>query len=295
MIVFHNINNAKSDVLSKISDIFNNNYIYYSNYSLIGLLNTNESLIDRDLYYNNLFSTSIFYKVENLKFSNIVKIMNQKNKLIPYSLLKYFKNDQNENMFTLNDISKYKELKEKSEIDDIFLEEIIFKNKKLTHNKQLKYKNNNINELSLELEENSFKYDNSTNKMTMLLNNKEMENFIDRFNTLSYEQKKCFMFLDLLMESKKPCIIQGPTGVGKSHLIKFFSELLGKKLHVFEFNEDNNISLLQKRFFFKDYSPEEKRKILKKSKKPKLIENQKDKLEDKVELEYNLIKNRFKI
>lgn len=53
MFVFHNINKAESDVLSKLCEIFNKNF-NNSNYSLIGLININEGLIDRETYYHNL-------------------------------------------------------------------------------------------------------------------------------------------------------------------------------------------------------------------------------------------------
>ena len=57
------------------------------------------------------------------------------------------------------------------------------------------------------------------------------------------------------------CIIQGSSGVGKSHLIKLFAKFLGKKLHIFELNKDNQISLLTKCYIFNNYTDDEKEDI----------------------------------
>ena len=128
MFVFHNINNAESDVLMEISKIFNE--IDDSiNYSLIGIININESLISREGYYYNFFPNSIYYKVDSLNYLNSGNIIAQNINI----LSKYYQNIDDENIYTLNDISKYNKLKEKSKFEDEFLEDIIFKNKKLAY------------------------------------------------------------------------------------------------------------------------------------------------------------------
>ena len=63
------------------------------------------------------------------------------------------------------------------------------------------------------------------------------------------------------MESKRPCILQGPSGVGKSHLIKLLAKLLGKKIYIINLNKENGISILSKRYIFKFFEIEEVEKI----------------------------------
>ena len=51
--------------------------------------------------------------------------------------------------------------------------------------------------------------------------------------------------------------MKGQTGIGKSHLIKLFAKILGKKLYVIELNKDNDITLLTKRNTFKKFDSKE--------------------------------------
>ena len=85
--------------------------------------------------------------------------------------------------------------------------------------------------------------------------------FDEEMNTLSFDQKKCLVFLSLAIQSKRACILQGKTGVGKSHLITLFAKIFNKNLHVFEVNKDNDISLLTKSCNFKNYTQKEKNEI----------------------------------
>ena len=80
-------------------------------------------------------------------------------------------------------------------------------------------------------------------------------------NCLSFDQKKCLIVLGLAVKSKLPFILQGPTGVGKSHLIKLFARILGKKLHIIVLNKDNDISLLTKRNIFKNFDKNDEKDI----------------------------------
>ena len=292
MFVFHNINNAESDVLSKLSEIFNREYDN-SNYALIGLININESLIDRETYYHNLFHKALYYKIPPLTYLNIGgELICNLN-----SVNDYYSESQNaNNIFTLNDISKFKKLKEVSKIDDSFLEDIIFKNKLLTYNNEQKQLNKN--KILSKLNKCDFNYLNNTKEFIMEVNSKsfsimaeeKLKNFEEEKNTLSYEQKKCLIFLGLSVKSNISCIIQGSTGVGKSHLIKLFAKFLGKKLHIFELNKDNQISLLTKCFIFNVYDEEEKNDIdftLK-----EIEENQNNNQID-MDKRYSLIKNNY--
>ena len=256
MFVFHNINKAESDVLSKLCEIFNKNF-NNSNYSLIGLININEGLIDRETYYHNLFPKAIYYRIPPLIDSNIGK--NLLNSTFDY----YSAKKNNNNIFTLNDISKFKKLKEIVKSNDSFIEDIIFKYKWLAYNND---KNQlEKNKILSKLTKCDFNYLNNTKEFIMEVNNisfslmadEKLNNFEEEKNTLSFEQKKCLIFLGLAVKSNLPCIIQGPTGVGKSYLVKLFAKFLGKKLHIFELNKDNQISLLTRCFMFIDYNEDE--------------------------------------
>jgi len=100
------------------------------------------------------------------------------------------------------------------------------------------------------------------NKSPISLNtSKILDTFETEKNTLSFEQMKCLIVLGLAVNSKKSCILQGETGIGKSYLIKLFAKFLGKKLHILELNKDNDISILTKRYVFKKYEKEEENEI----------------------------------
>ena len=62
--------------------------------------------------------------------------------------------------------------------------------------------------------------------------------------TLSNIQKQCLLFLFISILSKKTCIIQGQTASGKSKLIPLIAKMLGKKLHIYQMNNDSGISIL---------------------------------------------------
>ena len=314
MFVFHNINNAESDVLSKISEIFSKNYKDYDKYALIGLINLNEGLIDKETYYSKFFPKSIYYRINSLNITNIKEIINQE----PYA--KYYEKNR-DILFTLNDISKFEKLKKICR-DESFLNDIIFSNKSLFYN--LDSDNNQLinNNINNNLHTCDFEFFNNSGKFNFNINNQEFsldaENPIERIefekakNTLSFEQKKCFAFLGLSVKSKIPCIIQGSTGVGKSHLIKLFAKILGKKLHIFELNKDNQISLLTKCYIFNDYDQNEINDInhmldgiqLQKEDMPfdkryaeivkKELNNKQISILKELKEKYNLFNNRFK-
>ena len=317
LFIFHNLHKASADVLSKISNIFNNNKCKDSNYSLIGIINIKESIVERNTYYFNYFYKSIYYIIEsqNIDASFCKKVYPFED--IDFSVLNYFNNTKNdENNFTLSDFNKFISLKKCSHFDDMFLEEIIFKNRfylnginhgknnsdgylcsKQKYNLDLNYKNQ-TKELLIELNDKSF----SLESMDIL------SNFEFQKNTLSFEQKKCLIVLGLSVKSKIPCIIKGPTGVGKSHLVKLFSKILGKKLNIIVLNKDNDISLLTKRNIYKNYDKDELNEIeeiidklleneddiYKLNLKEKIIKLNNTKLESDKRIKYDELKAKFK-
>ena len=261
--IFHNIQKARADVLSEISNILNKKTVN-CNYYFIGILNRKESFIERNSYYYTYFYNSIYYIVN---FTKITSSFDKEIKIPPTILSRYNNQENYENAdFTLTDINKYISLKKISGFDDGFLEEILFKNKYGT-NKENNSKN--INQKRNQPFDLDIIYRNLNKILSLELNNKSISLdtsvIFDKFeiekNTLSFEQKKCLIVLGLSVKIKKPCILQGPTGVGKSHLIKLFARLLGKKLNIIEMNKDNDISLLTKRYVFKNYEEKEEIEI----------------------------------
>ena len=261
--IFHNINLAESDVLSKISELFNEHHKDDNSYLFIGFINIKESLIERNSYYFNYFSNSIYYIVKdiNIEMPFLDKIVPDYLGIDKKLILKYYQNNNERNniKFTPSDIIKYIKLKNHSSFDDSFLEEIVFKNKAQQNgmssdnsfNLDLNYRTGIKKEFIMEVND----------KLTSIETNSIFDDFEEEKNTLSIEQKKCLIFLGLAVKANIPCIVQGETGIGKSHLVKLFAKFLGKKLHILELNQDNDISLLTKNCFFKGYNDEEKKEI----------------------------------
>ena len=286
LFIFHNIQKANADVLSKISEIFNNKSVE-CNYSFIGIINIKESFIDRSSYYYSYFYNSIYYIINstaiNITFYEQMHrqiFKNDEIKKMQFAKLNYFNEKENseESVFTLSDFIKFILLKKISDFDNSFLEEIIFKNKY----DSLKSAINNNNVLENKIFDVDINYKNQNKELLIEVNGKsitlnskhKLETFESEKNTLSFEQKKCLIVLGLSVKSKLPFILKGQTGIGKSHLIKLFSKMLGQKLYVIEFNKDNDISILTKRNTFKKFDSNEIKDI--EAKINEFLENKKD-------------------
>ena len=99
--------------------------------------------------------------------------------------------------------------------------------------------------------------------------------------SLSPDQRKGLIFLMLSILSDIPCVIQGVTASGKTHLIRLFCELLGNKPLIIDINNDKGISILLKQFEPKEKLEKDKiKKIRKKIKK--LIQKEKILFEDEI-------------
>ena len=57
------------------------------------------------------------------------------------------------------------------------------------------------------------------------LSEESMTRLMKSLNNLSTEQKRSFIILFIAYYSNLPCILQGPNGVGKSHLVKLLAKL----------------------------------------------------------------------
>jgi midasin (ATPase involved in ribosome maturation) len=71
---------------------------------------------------------------------------------------------------------------------------------------------------------------------------------LNTINSLTLSQRHCLIFLVCSVLSRQTCIIQGPTASGKSHLIRLFANLLGRKLITIQLNGDIGISSLTGQF-----------------------------------------------
>ena len=218
----------------------------------------------KEIHYDTYFYNSIYYKVDSTNIDNLFckKIYNEKD--IPFSILNYFKNTnkKEENIYTITDFIKFIALKRCSNFDDSFLEDILFKNKNFSSQEpsfdiDINYKNHN-NELLLELID---KLNRKPIKSISLETKGILQDFEEKKNTLSFDQKKALIVLGLAVKSKFPCILEGQTGIGKSHLIQLFAKLLGKKIIIIDLNKDNDKSLMTKRYVFKKYDKNEEDEI----------------------------------
>ena len=240
---FHNIHKASADVLSRLSSLFNDKSVD-TNYSFVGIIDIKESFVERDSYYYTYFYNSIYYVVKsiNIDISFCEQLLQPKD--IEISILKYFKNsEKNDDInFSLTDLKKFISLKKCSNFDDSFLEEIIFKNR-------YNYNRSNKEQISNKTSYFDINYKNQINELILQYNGKSISLGFSEIlstieaekNTLSYEQRKCLIVLGLAVKAKLPCILQGPTGIGKSHLIKLFARIFGKKLNIINLNKDNDI------------------------------------------------------
>ena len=83
-------------------------------------------------------------------------------------------------------------------------------------------------------------------------------------HSLSPDQRRGIIFLMLSVLSDVPCVIQGVTASGKTHLIRLFCELLGIMPLIIDINNDTGISILLKQLVPKEELENDKIKEIKK-------------------------------
>jgi hypothetical protein len=71
---------------------------------------------------------------------------------------------------------------------------------------------------------------------------------LDCINSLTLSQRHCLLFLITSVLSKQAYVIQGSTASGKTHLVRLFAGLLGKKLVTIQLNGDIGIPSLTDQF-----------------------------------------------
>ena len=73
----------------------------------------------------------------------------------------------------------------------------------------------------------------------------EINIITSKLESLTKPQKHCILFLSSALLAKSTCIIQGGTASGKSLIIRIFSEMMGKKLNIYQMNSETGVSIIQ--------------------------------------------------
>ena len=147
-------------------------------------------------------------------------------------------------------------------------------------------KNNDDDENENEKSQFQIAPDNKGENLIYPLSNKidkeKCEELLLKTHSLSPDQRRGIIFLMLSALSDVPCVIQGITASGKTHLIRLFCELLGQKPLIIDINNDTGISVLLKQLVPKEKLEEENVKSITKKIK-KLIKMEKSLLGDEIE------------
>ena len=96
------------------------------------------------------------------------------------------------------------------------------------------------------------KGENLSYETKIILSQKQRQELLLKTHSLTPDQRRGIIFLMLSVLSDVPCVIQGTTASGKTHLIRLFCELLGRKPLIIDINNDTGISLLLKQLVPKE-------------------------------------------
>ena len=264
------INEPETRDLSKLSEIVN----YFQEKSCIFIIIINKKCAfsqidlinfdDKRLFEDYFFPIFLCTKTEHIY--NYSKIISQKYNSTFLSNYSEEKMAIIRNIYSLNDIEKYTKLKNNFDLDNNTIENIIISKKNINLmnvNKDLSKKSelSPIDSLKWEFiilneSESSIKIN---NKFFLF---KRDNSLMKSLNNLSTEQKRSFIILFIAYYSNLPCILQGPNGVGKSHLVKLLAKLLGKKLTLFPSIGCKRNYKFNNQKYFKDFSSKEKKEII---------------------------------
>jgi midasin (ATPase involved in ribosome maturation) len=220
----------------------------------------NYSKEDYQKICKNIFENQEEYNEDIQQFINdVVKIQNY-----------IFKNQLKETV-SLNDIYKFYLLK--NEVQNIFEYELIakilfiqrFSNLNEIENitKELGYKYDDLwpeffyaqdeeNEEQEEWKENEENNDeylcvapfDAEEQIKIKIKGESNDMKLTKIYSLTPEQRICLIFLIICYKSNLPCIIQGLSISGKTHIIKLFFDLINEDLEVIQLNNDSGINVL---------------------------------------------------
>ena len=281
--IFNNINNASPSVLELLTSIFDKTQeylllpdgstIYKNPINIIGISNVQNGL-KRDQLLHNLAYSPLYHIVlepDNESIMRIIENHLEKEEIEEdgkklyeiYMKAKYImeKKYQRENVFNLNDIIKFINFRKISygEINDVSIIYALIFLYRFTEEEIINDLKKQLQIQTIDMEPTLF-YDKPIGTLTYKignnneiqiktffeepLNSEQIEDLERCFNTLTSNQKICILFLILCSLSKSPAIIQGETASGKSHVIRAFAYLMGKKLNVYQLNSESNTYLL---------------------------------------------------
>ena len=282
LFVIHNINNASPAILDLLNTIFDKDQesILFPDNSLVKKLNINiicifnpikgatrdnklpQNMISNSIYYIvqdpflNEVNQIIFKKLEKEEFRDDYKKLYENYKKTKILIEKNFQKD---NLLNLNDISKYIEFRKVSYkmLDADFIYAIIF----VYRFSEIEVQKAIIEELGLMTLKfyPTIEYDNPIGTLNIIISEKskiELKTYFkkkspyenqfelkQKFYSLTSNQKNCLIFLALCILSKKACNILGKTASGKKYIIYTLAELVGKTLHPYQLNSENNLSI----------------------------------------------------
>ena len=294
--------------LNKIEPQYNYNFF-------ICIFNYENSIKGQDYLPSSLTHNSIYFQMENnaINYLNeiiIKKFQNNNNFYEEHkkffnsfsSVYKFDKEDlkeSNDATLSLNEIDKFiklrKETFNKLDINIILGFVFIFRYSSNTIQEKIKniLKFGNLNtSLKFYFDSESITIEILINKkyyyLSISLNpkNNNVDNKInidiDEINknivSLTAPQRYCLLFLVCSFLSNKPCILQGETSSGKTHLIRLFANIMGKKLNIYQMNNDSNIIMINGQSKSEDLNNEEfnRLKILKEKLEKLIIFNNKN-------------------
>ena len=287
-------------------------------YNLIGIIDSSKDYKNtKDFLPNAIKHSAILFRnseyLERKYCKKIIsKIFNEKeevDKIIDYyldsyiSLVNYSKEKQINELFTFNDFKKFyffmenSKIKKNGENVQIFDIQTItqlllvykFKSKEEidSANKILKYPL--ISDFwpifTYEHKNNQYTFNialnNRSEKLSFPIKVKGNKELLNAIHSLTPDQRRGIIFLMLSVLSDVPCIIQGVTASGKTHLIRLFCKLLGQNPLIINVNNDTGISILLNQLVPKDYLEEKKiNDILKLIKE--LIEKEKENFKEEI-------------
>ena len=251
--------------------------------NVIGLFSPQNGITSRDKLPDNLRQSSIYYilksqnKEEKLKdLSNIIETKFHDSKYIDddgktkdflsdiedftirYSKVYNYLEEQNEKVLTYNDITKYIILRKafKNKLDDRIISQLIFACCQSNQNKiekileilnldETKFNPSFIlgeQELYIKLDRKA--KDGLTLPIFKKFSQGEKKNINKLLETLTKPQRQCILFLASTYLSGRTSLIQGPTASGKSLIIRIFSLIMGKKLHIYQMNSETEDNII---------------------------------------------------
>lgn len=322
LFVVHNINNASHAILDLLNTIFDkdqecilfpdNNLIKKCTINIICIFNpikgaTRDNKLPQNIIFNSIYyivqdpflndvNEIIFKKLQYEEFKEDYKKLYENYKKTKILIEKRFQKD---NTLNLNDISKYIELRKVSykslESDIIYAMIFAYRFPEIEIQKAV------IEELGLTTLKfyPSIEYDNPVGTLNIIISDRskiqlktyfkdklsfeKKQELTKKFYSLTSNQKNCLIFLALCILSKKTCNILGKTASGKKYTIYTLADLLGKTLHTYQLNSENNLSVFYGQSMINFQITEEERY--------KLLDIF-EKMKNYTKI-YNFIKNRF--